>query len=146
MGMQRHHTRLPSVILPSGRVGRLSLLLEIQTSDDLRITSHCDNYSLLKDEKAFHTRDIDSSSWFTNPDHDVIMILIALKINVASEVLEDLRAVDKPTELYPLPAHLRDGTLTNEFPRVRYPSGPPTARQLDRPHCGLHSLIISTPL
>jgi hypothetical protein len=46
---------------------------------------------------------------------------------VASELLEDLRAADQPTELYPLPVYLRYGTghiitssqkrtLTNEFP------------------------------
>jgi hypothetical protein len=53
--------------------GRLSLLsflthyilyLEIQASDDLCITSYCDNHSLLKNEETFHTRDIDSSSWY----------------------------------------------------------------------------------
>jgi hypothetical protein len=63
--------------------GRLSLLsvlthymlyLEIQTSEDLCITSYCDNHSLLKKEETFHTRDIDSSSWYTNPDHDVSVL------------------------------------------------------------------------
>jgi hypothetical protein len=153
--------------------GRLSLLsflthyilyLDIQTPDDLGITSYCDNQSLLKNEEKFHTRDVDSSSWYTNPDHDVIMTLSALRtkmsfqlasvhvrghqdkhcefelltrpqqLNVladhlATEVLDELRAADKPTELYPLPAcrvYLRDGTghitsnekrtLANEFP------------------------------
>jgi hypothetical protein len=152
--------------------GRISLLLflthyilylEIQTSDDVCITS-CDNQSLLVNEEKFHTRDIDSSSWYTNLDHDVIMTLSALRTKLAfqlaslhvrgrqdkhckfelltrpqqiyvladqlaTEVLEDLRAADKPTELYPLPAcraSLRDGTghitsnekrtLKNEFP------------------------------
>ena len=153
--------------------GRISLLLflthymlylDIQISEETCITSYCDNQSLLKNEEKFHTRDIDSSSWYTNPDHDVIMTLSALRtkltfqlaslhvrghqdkhcefelltrpqqLNVladhlATEVLEDLRAADKPTKLYPLPvcrAYLRDGTghitsnekrtLTNEFP------------------------------
>jgi hypothetical protein len=50
----------------TGGCGRLSLLsflthyilyLEIQTSDDLCITSYCDNSSLLKNEEKFHTRD-----------------------------------------------------------------------------------------
>jgi hypothetical protein len=50
--------------------GRLSLIsfltqyllyLEIQPTDDLCITSYCDNYVFLKNE-AFHTRDIESSS------------------------------------------------------------------------------------
>jgi hypothetical protein len=68
--------------------GRLSLLsflthyilyLEIQTLDDLCISSSCDNQSLLKNEENFHTRDIDSSSWYTNPDHDVIMTRSALR-------------------------------------------------------------------
>jgi hypothetical protein len=71
--------------------GRLSLLLflthyiqylEIQTSDDLCITSYCDNQSLLKNEEKFHTCDIDSPSWYTNPDHDVIMTLSALRIQL----------------------------------------------------------------
>jgi hypothetical protein len=30
-------------------------------------------YSLPKNEETFHTRDINSSSWYTNPDHEVIM-------------------------------------------------------------------------
>jgi hypothetical protein len=62
--------------------GRLSLLsflthymlyLDIQASEDLCITSYCDNHSLLKNEEKFHTRDVNSSSWYINLDHDVIM-------------------------------------------------------------------------
>jgi hypothetical protein len=50
--------------------GRMSLLLflthyiryhNIKTADDLRVTSYCDNSSLLKAEEEFHTRDVDSS-------------------------------------------------------------------------------------
>jgi hypothetical protein len=53
--------------------GRMSLLLflthyiryhNIETADDLRVTSYCDNSSLLKAEEEFHTRDVDSSSWY----------------------------------------------------------------------------------
>jgi hypothetical protein len=53
--------------------GRLSLLsflahyllyLEIQTSDDLCITTYCDSHSLLKNEGKNLTQDIDSSSWY----------------------------------------------------------------------------------
>jgi hypothetical protein len=47
----------------------------IKTADDLRVTSYCDNSSLLKAEEEFHTRDVDSSSWYLKPDHDVIMTL-----------------------------------------------------------------------
>jgi hypothetical protein len=36
----------------------------IETADDLRVTSYCDNSSLLKAEEEFHTRDVDSSSWY----------------------------------------------------------------------------------
>jgi hypothetical protein len=52
--------------------GRMSLLLflthyiryhNIKTAD-LRVTSYCDNSSLLKAEEEFHTRDVDSSSWY----------------------------------------------------------------------------------
>jgi hypothetical protein len=45
----------------------------IKTADDLRVTSYCDNSSLLKAEEEF--RDVDSSSWYLKPDHDVIMTL-----------------------------------------------------------------------
>jgi hypothetical protein len=64
--------------------GRMSVLLflthyiryyNIKPADGLRVTSYCDNSSLLKAEKIFHTRDVDSSSWYLKPDHDVIMTL-----------------------------------------------------------------------
>jgi hypothetical protein len=55
------------------------LYLDIQASEDLCITFYCDNHSLLKNEEKFHTRDINSSSWYINPDHDVIMTLSALR-------------------------------------------------------------------
>jgi hypothetical protein len=80
---QYNHTELKGMVL-----SLLSFLthylryLEIQTSDDLCITSCCDNSSLLTNEEAFHTRNIDSSSCYTNPDHDVIMILGALRTNL----------------------------------------------------------------
>jgi hypothetical protein len=32
--------------------------------------------------EAFHTRDIDSPSWYTKPDHDVIVSLSALRTNL----------------------------------------------------------------
>jgi hypothetical protein len=63
---------------------RMSLLLflthyiryyGIKTADDLRVTSYCDNSSLIKAEEEFHTRDVDSSSWYLKSDHDVIMTL-----------------------------------------------------------------------
>jgi hypothetical protein len=88
MKMQRHCSRLPNAILPSGRVWSTFpasfltyclLCLEIQPSDNLCIPFYCDNFSLPKSEEAFHTGDIDSSSWCTNPDHDVIMTLSALR-------------------------------------------------------------------
>jgi hypothetical protein len=62
--------------------GRMSLLLflthyiryhNIETADDLRVTSYCDNSSLLKAEEEFHTRDVRQVGM--KPDHDVIMTL-----------------------------------------------------------------------
>jgi hypothetical protein len=71
-----------------GRISVLSFLthyirfLEIQPHDTLRIVSYCDNTSLLGQEETFHTRDIDSSSMYTKPDHDIIMQLSALRANL----------------------------------------------------------------
>jgi hypothetical protein len=57
--------------------GRMSLLLflthyirfyNIEPAAGLRVASYCDNSSLLKAEEAFHTRDVDSASWYLNPD------------------------------------------------------------------------------
>jgi hypothetical protein len=48
----------------------------MQPPDDLCITSYFDNFSLLESEEAFYTRDIDSLSWYTNSEHDVIIRLI----------------------------------------------------------------------
>jgi hypothetical protein len=64
--------------------GRMSLLLflnhyihyhGIQPAEDLRVTSYCDNSSLLETKEEFHNRDVDSTSWYLKPDHDVIMTL-----------------------------------------------------------------------
>jgi hypothetical protein len=84
---QGHHTWLPNAILASRRVWTnlpifvSDLYLENQPSDDLRITSYWDTFSLLKNDETFHTRDIVSSSWNAKPDHDVIMTLSALQTN-----------------------------------------------------------------
>jgi hypothetical protein len=51
----------------------------IKTSDNLRVTSYCDSESLLKNEESFHTRDVDSSSWYLKSDHDVIMKLSSVR-------------------------------------------------------------------
>jgi hypothetical protein len=52
---------------------------DIQPADDLRVTSYCDNFSLLTAEitaeEEFHTRDVDSSSWYLKPDRDIILTL-----------------------------------------------------------------------
>jgi hypothetical protein len=64
--------------------GRMSVLLfltlymryyNINLVDGLRVMSYCNNSSLLKAEEYFHTRDVDSSSWYLKPDHDVTMTL-----------------------------------------------------------------------
>jgi hypothetical protein len=82
------------------------LYLEIQTPDDLCIISSCDNSSLPTNKEASHTRDSDSSSWYTKPDHDVIMTLSALRtsipLNLASlhvsgyEMMETVNSVFSP--------------------------------------------------
>jgi hypothetical protein len=129
--------------------GRMSLLLflthyirfyNIEPAAGLRVTSYCDNSGLLKAEEAFHTRDVDSASWYLKPDHDVIMTLsevreglpfqlISQHVNSHQDkerafadltrpeqlsVLADHRATaGQTTEFYPLPAcrgYLRDGT------------------------------------
>ncbi len=73
--------------------GRMSLLLflihylcyyETQPVDDLRVTSYCDNSSLLAAVEEFHTRDVDSSSSYLKPDHDVIMTLSKLVLEARS--------------------------------------------------------------
>jgi hypothetical protein len=53
----------------------------IKPADDLRVTSYCDNESLLKTEEAFHTK-VDSSSWYLKSDHDVIMKLSSVRKGV----------------------------------------------------------------
>jgi hypothetical protein len=64
--------------------GRMSLLLflahyirfyNIKPAAGLRVISYCDSSSLLKAEKAFHNKDVDSTSWYLKPNHDVIMTL-----------------------------------------------------------------------
>ena len=65
------------------------LYLDIQASEDLCITSYCDNHSLLKNEENFRTRDINSSSWYINPDHDVIMTLSALRTRIPITINHD---------------------------------------------------------
>jgi hypothetical protein len=71
--------------------GRISLLLFVthylrylglHPPDALGITSYCDNSSLLNREEAFHTRDIDSPSFYAKPDHDINMTLSELRANL----------------------------------------------------------------
>jgi hypothetical protein len=82
----------------------------MQPSDDLCITFYCVIFSLLKNEEAFHTRDIDSSSWDTKPDHDVIMTLSALQTNLplllASLHGRSHQDVNCEFDLLPRPAQL----------------------------------------
>jgi hypothetical protein len=70
--------------MQSYRAGRMSLLLflahyipfyNMKPAAGLRVIYHCDSCSLLKAEKAFHKKDVDSSGWYLKPDHDVIMTL-----------------------------------------------------------------------
>jgi hypothetical protein len=68
--------------------GRMSLLLflthyihyhGIKPAEDLGVTSYCDNSSLLETEEEFHNREVDSTSWYLKPDHDVIMTLSEIR-------------------------------------------------------------------
>jgi hypothetical protein len=139
MGLSRYCTRLPHAVLPSRRLRSHvpSLVLihyhGIQPAEDLRVTSYCDNSSLLETEEEFHNRDVDSTSWYLKPDHDVIMTLSEIRkklpftlitrhvkgqqdeereyddltrpeqLNVQA-ALDELREGGQPTEFYPLPA------------------------------------------
>ena len=75
-----------------GRLSMLSFLTHylhyfgIKNHTDLSITTYCDNESLLRKEEEFHTRDIDSSSLYTRPDHDVIMQLSALRTDLPFKI------------------------------------------------------------
>jgi hypothetical protein len=51
----------------------------IQPAYDSRVTSSCDNVSLLGAQEEYHTRDVDSLTWYLKPDHDVIMTLSDVK-------------------------------------------------------------------
>jgi hypothetical protein len=55
---------------------------DIQPPDKLCVTTYCDNSSLLTTEEEFHTRDVDSSSGYLKPDHDVIVTLRELRTNL----------------------------------------------------------------
>jgi hypothetical protein len=60
---------------------------DIQSADDLRVTSYCDNSSLLETQEEYHTRDVDSSSWYLKPDHDVIMTFSDVKKKLPFELV-----------------------------------------------------------
>ena len=125
--------------------GRLSLLLflqhyliylEIQPHAELRITSYCDNESLLSTEEAFHTREVDSPGLYVKPDHDIIMQLSALRaklpFNLASmhvrghqDDKRDFEQLCRPAQLNVLADRLATEVLTDlreaGKPRTLYP-------------------------
>jgi hypothetical protein len=80
----------------------------IKPAADLRVTSYCDNSSLLEAEEEFHTRDVNSSSWYLNPDHDVIMTLsevrafrfISRHVNSHQDDERDFADLTRPEQLY----------------------------------------------
>jgi hypothetical protein len=89
--------------------GRMSLLLflthyiryhNIKTADDLRVTSYCDNSSLLKAEEEFHTRDVDSS-WYLKPDHDVNLLVRCGK-DCRSNSFQSIKATKTKSALSPI--------------------------------------------
>jgi hypothetical protein len=77
--------------------GRMSLVLflphyirfyNIKPSAGLRVTSYCDSSSLLKViEKAFHTKDVHSSTWYLKSDHDVIIALTEVRKGLPFKVI-----------------------------------------------------------
>jgi hypothetical protein len=79
MGMRRYRERLPNAVLPSRGIRTHvsspvldSLHLLQHQADNLRVTSYCDNSSLLKAEKTPHEgRGL--VQLVPKPDHDVIM-------------------------------------------------------------------------
>jgi hypothetical protein len=85
MGLRKSRTRLPNAAPFELKVMAkcLSFCSWLNTSVStntkpaagLRVISYCDSSRLLKAEKAFHKKDVDSSSWYLKPDHDVIMTL-----------------------------------------------------------------------
>jgi hypothetical protein len=105
--------------------GRMSLLLflahyirfyNIKPAADLRVTSYCDNSSLLKAEEEFHTRNVDSASWYLKPDHDVIMTLsevreglpfqlISRHVNSHQDDERDFADLTRPEQLNVLAYH-----------------------------------------
>ncbi len=111
--------------------GRMSLLLflthyirfyNIKPAADLRVTSYCDNSSLLKAEGEFHTRDVDSSSWYLKPDHDVILTLSVVREGLPFKLIsqhikshqDDERDFDdltRPEQLNVLADHRATGAL-----------------------------------
>jgi hypothetical protein len=52
---------------PDSSLYESTFVTTIIPADGLRVTSYCDNSSLLKAEEEFHTRDNDSSSWYFKP-------------------------------------------------------------------------------
>jgi hypothetical protein len=46
------------------------------------ISSYCDNNSLLNREEDFHARDTDSPSFYTKPNHNIIVTLSVLRTNL----------------------------------------------------------------
>jgi hypothetical protein len=86
--IQRHRTRLSNAFLQRGRVWSTLSTLVPHTLPLLpgnpNIGRPMHHFLLrqpqsIKNEDKFHTWDSDSSSWYTNPDHDVIMTLSALR-------------------------------------------------------------------
>jgi hypothetical protein len=126
MGLRRFRAWLPNHV-PSPVLKALhSLLQNIKPADDLRVTSYCDNSSLLKAEEAFHTRDVDSSSWYLKPDHNVIMTLSEVREGLPFQLIsqhvkshqDEKRDFDDPTrpeQLNVLADHRAAASKTTEF-------------------------------
>jgi hypothetical protein len=96
------------------------LYLDIQPSEDLCITSYFDNHSLLKNEEKFYTGDINSSSWYMNPDHDVIMSLSALRTKLRfrwHRYTFALIKMDTATSTYSRDLHNSTFLPTNSLPK-----------------------------
>jgi hypothetical protein len=56
--------------------------LDIHPPDGMRITSYCDNCSLLNHKEDFRSRDSDSPSLDIKADHDIIMTLSSARTSL----------------------------------------------------------------
>jgi hypothetical protein len=116
--------------------GRMSLLLwlahyirfyNIKPAAGLRVISYCDSSSHIKAEKAFHNKDVDSSSWYLKPDHDVFTTLSEVRKGLPFKLIsqhvksqqDDERDFPRPKQLNVLADHRATATAFYPLPTCR---------------------------